>query len=367
MRNIITLIVVLFILTGCSEVKQNIIKPTPVITKPKIIIVPKIEKIDIIELVDLAKEEKKSYTNLSIIFSSQNIGKYALEATNSISTYLLHQDKMFDLKVYDLVVQNKQNLQNVILKVQKENITKVIAMITKEELTTLNDIPNISDITFYFPLINKYDVENIKELKNLNFTFGAISYKKQFEELIKYTGRNNLVEFYGNSGIGRTLHSYLKNEKIKFSKKVDDNNGRYKSFLEDNTRLNNSVVLLNTPIIKSSILLSAINAQELTISSILSTQLNYTPLLFSLTQKRDRKKLIIANSIGSIPSELDEYNKLIGNNLSYSWVNYSTIIGVEYLMNGNIDIYKDLSLIDNQIEYPVKLYKVGNNSFKQIK
>jgi SRSO17 transposase len=216
-------------------------------------------------------------------------------------------------------------------------------------------------------LINKYDVKNIEELNNINFTFGAISYKKQFEELIKYSANTNLVEFYGNSGIVRTLNSYLENLYVIFSKKIDDNNVRYKSFLEHNSRLNNSVVLLNTPIIKSSILLSAINAQELSIVSILSTQLNYTPLLFSLTQRHDRKKLIIANSIGNIPTELDEYNNLIGNNLNYSWVNYATIVGVEYLTNGNIDIFKDLSLVDNQVEYPVNLYKVGNNSFKRIK
>jgi len=255
----------------------------------------------------------------------------------------------------------------VLSQIKEDKISNVIAMITKEEISTLLEISNINHIKFYFPLINKIDVKNIHKFKKLNLTFGAISYKKQFEKLIEYSNNRPLVEFYGNSGIGRALHRYLKNQPIVFTKKIDDNNGRYKNFLENNAKLENSVVLLNTPIVKSSILLSAINSQELTISSILSTQLNYTPLLFSLTQRHDRTKLVVANSIGNIPSDLEEYNKLIGNNLKYSWVNYSTIVGVEYLLNGNIDMFNDLSIKDNQVVFPVKLYKVGSSSFKLIK
>jgi hypothetical protein len=126
--------------------------------------------------------------------------------------------------------------------------------------------------------------------------------------------------------------------------------------------------LLNTPIVKSSILLSTIaGTKNLYVSKILSTQLNFTPLLFNLTQKLDRKKLVVASSIGELPKDLNDYNVLMGNNIAYSWVNYSTIIGMEYLTTGNIDIFKDVSILDNQVVYPVRLYKVGDSSFKLIK
>ncbi|MGK0255610.1 MAG: hypothetical protein ACI81I_000210 [Arcobacteraceae bacterium] len=279
----------------------------------------------------------------------------------------MYKDTQFKLNVYDIIVQNKDNLINVIEKIKEEKIDRVIAMITKEDLIHLNSISNISHIKFYLPLINKYDIKNYDKLKNLDLTFGAISYKNQFEKLIEYAEDKTLVEFYGDSGIGRTLHQYLSDKNIKYAKKIDDKNGRYKDFLENNEKLDNSVVLLNTPIVKSSILLSAINSQELNISKILSTQLNYTPLLFSLTQMPDREKLVIANSIGEIPEFLKEYNNLIGNSLNYSWVNYSTIVGVEYLLNNNIERFNDLSLKNNQIIYPVKLYTVGNHSFRLIK
>jgi hypothetical protein len=366
MSIVIKLLLTIFILAGCTQTNYSIQKYDPIKNgnNSQSSSYIKMKNNSTNSSVPMKNDNK---TSLAIIFPSHTIGKYALEATNSINTYLINKDTQFKLNVYDIIVQNKKNLINVIKKVKLDNITRVIAMITKEDLIYLNDISDIKNIKFYLPLINKYDVNNLNKLSNLDLTFGAISYKKQFEKLIEYANEKPLVEFYGNSGIGKTLHQFLKEKKIVYTKKIDDNNGRYKYFLENNTKLNNSVVLLNTPIVKSSILLSAINAQELEISSIVSTQLNYTPLLFSLTQKHDRSKLVIANSIGNIPNELEEYNNLIGNNLSYSWVNYSTIIGVEYLLNDNIDIFDDLSLSENQVVFPVKLYKVGDNSFTLIK
>jgi len=366
MRIILPFLLTLFLLTGCTTTKYSVQKYDPLKNTSSDNIVKKTEKI-ISKRKELENKVEIENHTLAIVFPSYTIGKYALEATNSISTYLISKNKKFKLNVYDIVVQNKKNILNAIAQIQKDKVTKVIAMITKEDLIHLNEINNIGRVKFYLPLINKYDVENIDIYSNLDLTFGAISYKDQFKKLIEYAQDKPLVEFYGNSGIGKTLHNYLKNEKIIYAKKIDDNNGRYKRFLENNRRLDNSVVLLNTPVVKSSILLSAINSQDLNIASILSTQLNYTPLLFSLTQKHDRVKLVIANSIGIIPNELEEYNKLIGNNLSYSWVNYSTIIGAEYLVNNNIEIFDDLSLEDNQIIYPIKLYKVGSSSFKLIK
>ena len=136
----------------------------------------------------------------------------------------LLEDKKFRFNVYDIIIQNKKNLLKAISQIQKDKVTKGIAMITKEDLIHLNNIPDVEKISFYLPLINKHDIADHKTLNNLNLTFGAISYKKQFSKLIEYAKDQNLVEFYGNSGIGRTLHSYLKNEKIIYTKKIDDNN-----------------------------------------------------------------------------------------------------------------------------------------------
>ncbi|MEA2017951.1 MAG: hypothetical protein U9N59_05845 [Campylobacterota bacterium] len=375
MKALLHILVYSFLFIGCTTTVQKIevvdIKPKKQsisIVKPTV----DTKKVDVVEKTDtipedVAEEEVtvKEDNKLVIIFPSVTIGKYALEATNTINTYLLYKNKQIKLTVLDMVVQNENNLLEVFNIVQEKQIKNVVAMITKDNLDILNSIEGIKDIKIYLPLINKSEIENIDQLSELNIVFGAINYQEQFNKLIEYSDSLSLAELYDNTAIGNTLHNYLKSYDLKYTKKVDDNNGNYKNFLK-NKKLNNAVVILNTPIVKSSILLSAITAGDLNISKIVSTQLNYTPLIFSLTQKQDRKKLIIANSIGKIPDDLLEYNQLIGNNILYSWVNYSSIIGVEYLLNGNIDLFDDLKIEENQIIYPVNLYKVGDNSFELI-
>lgn len=371
MRFLLQTIVAFFVFAGCSQTNYTVQKDSKIQNSSSYTSkTVKSAEVPFSEIKDFSNEKNGIKTGpvdeIAIIYPSHTIGKYALEATNSISTYLINKNNKFKLTTYDIIIQNKKNILNMLEKLKEDNIKKVIVMITKDELIHLTKVSGIENIKFYFPLINKYDLSNNSQFDSFDFTFGAISYKDQYKELIKFAQGKKLVEFYGSSAIGSTLHEYLRNEKNIYTKKIDDNNGRYNSFLKNNRRLDNSVVILNTPIVKSSILLSAINAEELEISSIVSTQLNYTPLLFSLTQKNDRTKLVIANSIGMIPNELGEYNSLIVDDLNYSWVNYATIIGVEYLLNDDIDIFEDLSLKDNQVIYPVKLYRVGNYSFRRI-
>jgi hypothetical protein len=374
---IIQITIIILIFTGCSITRQQeIVKPIAKIEKYKIKSIVKvikkepiqhIEKPKIIqkkiEEIPLSKIEDKK---IAIIFSSSTIGKYALEAVNSMNTYLLYKNKPFNITALDMVIQNEKNLIKVFNTIKEKSIKNVIAMITKDNLNMLNSIEGIKNIKIYLPLINKSEIKNLEELTNLNIIFGAISYQNQFNKLIDYTNNLPLVEFYDNTAIGTTLHKYLNSNDIIYQRKIDDNNGRYKRFLKRNKKLYNSALILNTPLVKSSILLSAITAEQIKISKIISTQLNYTPLLLSLTQVNDRRKLIIANSIGELPSDLEEYNNLVGNNILYSWVNYSVIVGTEYLLFDNIDFFKDLSMENNQIIYPVKLYKVGKNSFELI-
>jgi len=304
---------------------------------------------------------------IAVVYPSVNIGKYALDATNSINTFLLYKGTSFHVMTFDMFIQNKKNILNTFEKLKEKNITKAIVMITKENLSILNSIDGIDDIEIYLPLVNKNEITNFNQIKNLKVTFGAISYEEQFKYLFDYAQRFSLVELYDNTAMGDFLHNYLKTKKVSYSKKVDDNNGRYQYFLKGNRYINNSAIVLNTPIVKSSILLSSITAQELNPATVLSTQLNYTPLIFSLTQKIDRKGLIVANSIGDIPLDLIEYNEILGNSISYNWVNYSSIVGAELLTSKNISFFKDLKLENNQVVYPVKLYEVKEDSFKLIK
>jgi hypothetical protein len=313
------------------------------------------------------KEQDNENETIAVVVSSSTIGKYALEAISSINTFMLYKNKPFNIKVYDTQGEKKNQIIKIFNQMKLDNISRAVVILTKQSLYNLNNVEDIGDMKLFLPLINKNDITNDSLYDNLNAVFSAISYKAQFEKLIQYAGELPLVDLYDNSERGYILHNYLKNDKIKYSKKITDRNWTYKGFFKNNNRVQNSAILLNTPIVKSSMLLSAITGTEdLVIPLILSTQLNYTPLFFKLTQKQDRKRLVVASSIGELPEELESYNILVGNNIMFSWVNYTSIVGFEYLASDDLALFKDLTIEDDQVIYPVRLYSVGASSFKLI-
>ncbi|MEA3554342.1 MAG: hypothetical protein U9R39_08085 [Campylobacterota bacterium] len=372
MKNLIIVFVSLFLLLGCTSKKQNIEYKSK---QNNLILDNNIKQKDIKkEDISIVDEKTKDEVlepkiiktdNIAVVFSSSEIGKYALEVTVTMNTYLLYKNNNFNITIYDIDKYRGDKLSEVFKDISTKNISKVMLMITKNRLAKLATIDDVSKFKIYLPLINSYDTLIPLEVKNLNLVYGAISYKKQFEALYKYSKEESLSEFYDNSNIGSVLHSYLEDKQINYSRKINDRNGEYKYFLTSKSLINSSI-LLNTPIVKSSILLSQINALEVDVKQILSTQLNYSPFLFTLTQKPDRRKVIIANSIGKIPDDIIEYNNLLNNNIIYNWVNYSTILGVEYLLNDNLDMFEGVEIKDNQVDYSVELYKARDNSFEKI-
>ncbi|MEA3498425.1 MAG: hypothetical protein U9R16_05120 [Campylobacterota bacterium] len=368
MKSVLVVIISIFLFLGCAQTQRNIGYSSQVASKKSIE-----KKIDIIiekkeesfsEDDKISNDFKKS-DSVAIVFSSSQIGKYALEVTASINTYLLYKNNNFMVETYDIDKQDENNLVKIFEEIDKNGIKKVILMITSNRLSQLKEIKSIAGLQIYLPLINSYDSELTFNTTNLELIYGGISYKKQFEKLLQYNNERPLVNFYDNSKIGSVLHSYLNNQEINYSKKIDDKNGLYKYFLK-NRKVKNSVIILNTPIVKSSIILSQIYALEVNTKQILSTQLNYSPFLFSLTQRPDRRNIIIANSIGKLPNDLIEYNSLINNNIVYSWVNYSVILGVEYFLSGNLNKFEGVSIKNNQVDYSVELYRANGDSFVKI-
>ncbi len=341
----------IFILFGCSQ--QNQLQVTT--QKKEVNILSKQSNND-------TYEEESS--KIAIIFPSNVIGKYAINATNSAMSYLIYKNNNFNIQVFDCVVENEISIKQVFQQISNSKINKVIVLLTYNGAIHLKKIHNIETYEMYMPLIHKNNL-------NLNLesvVYGSINYQKQFKELLEYSN-GKVINYYDNTNLGNQLTNSLANQKvsINYKRKIMSDNGKYKRFLTPkNRKLKNSTLIVNMPIVKSSIILSQINAKEVEINNILSTQLNYTPLLLSLTQIQDRKNMLIANSIGYTNEIIEEYNALLDNDITYNWVNYSTIIGLEYLIEKNINIFKQVSIQNNQIQYPVKLYTTTKYAFKHF-
>ena len=130
--------------------------------------------------------------------------------------------------------------------------------------------------------------------------------------------------------------------------------------------LSNSNIFLNTPIVKSGLLLSQLDVSNKKPSKILSTQVNYNPVLLSLVRGNDTSNVIIANSISKTEEKLIEYGMLLSSDLQYDWVNYSTALGMDLFlsdMSKEFSRYFVESFSSNQAIYNINLYKIENGIF----
>ena len=135
--------------------------------------------------------------------------------------------------------------------------------------------------------------------------------------------------------------------------------------LKDNEKINGGSFFVNTPIIKSGMIISQLTLYDTNATNILSTQTNYNPLLLSMTQYQDRKKMIIANSITQNNDVLFETNSLLGNDIVFDWINYTTTVGIDYftyLINGEKMDY-EIENKNNQMMYPIKLIRPSVSRF----
>jgi menaquinone-dependent protoporphyrinogen IX oxidase len=100
---------------------------------------------------------------------------------------------------------------------------------------------------------------------------------------------------------------------------------------------------------------------------IFSTQLNYDQALMGLTQDKDRERLVIANSIDKVNPKLKDEIAIFGGNINYEWVEYATLVGINYLYNGGNSSLIPTQVVNNQVAYNPKLYKSTEVGFLEIK
>lgn len=354
MKHILIIILSIFLFVACAQKRVIVINPPM-----------KKEKIDheTVSLKDFEEIEASDEDfRIAIVFPSKIVGKYSNSVVNTSLSYLLYKNKKFELQTFDSYDQSKESIKKVFDEVLAKGYKNVIALYTKD---ALNDIYSINDIyktKVYFPIISKDDFL----YKADNFTFGAISYDEQIKTLL--TLSNNIdTSFYEKSYIGLELKNkyeqYVAQPKIQ--KEVKKININYRALVDD-TELNDTTLMLNTPIVKTSIILSQLRANEIKPSLILSTQINYNPILVSLTQVKDRVNFIVASSIEKTNDDLVEILSLIGVDVTYNWVNYSSLVGLNYLFNKNKDELIKNDIVNNEVLYKVNLYNSTSYGFLKM-
>ncbi len=304
--------------------------------------------------------EQEIKNKLAIVFPSKVVGKYANNVINTAISQLLVEESEFDLEVINTYDENKEAILNAIEELRNKNYKNIIVLFTNNGLSSLQESPYIGELTIYAPLVNKKDSISILP----NIVYGGIDYEEQIEKLNAFSNGKNTM-FFTQSSLGYKLKNITetKIENISFTKEIQNNRNDYEDIVS-NPILNNSTLFLNTSIIKTSILLSQLQVYETMPYMILSTQLNYSPLLVSLTQYPDRKNLLVANSIEPVENSLTQTAFLLDSDIVYNWVNYSTLIGVNYLIRNNP--FEHNSIVDNQVEYRTTIYRSNEFGFRKL-
>jgi len=185
---------------------------------------------------------------------------------------------------------------------------------------------------------------------------------------MKYAN-NKVAIFSDGSTLAQTLNRITEDvaRTVVFEQELNNSRINFKAMLKNNSRLQNSSIFLNTPLVKSSLLASQLRVYDIAPHALLSTQINYHPMLLSLTQYEDRQNLLVANAIDFVPSQLRIVNGLLGHSIEYDWVNYATSVGIDYFYTnyfnlGATTLFKE-SVANSQVDYATKLFKAGRYNF----
>lgn len=299
---------------------------------------------------------------VAFIYPSKIVAKYAKSSINTVLGYFDYKKIKYQVKIFDTLTEDEQSIQTAFINAKEAGFTNVIVLFTPRIIDFVHTL-DTSDLKVYLPLTNKDDLFT----HNNNFIYGGISYKDQVNKLFEYSNTKNAI-FYQSSFLNDKIKTIYEStfSDINVEKEIKKKRNYYKGIVKD-YRIKNSTLFLNTPIVKSSIILSQLRAYSIYPKVILSTQNNYNPKILTLTQVKDRTNFVVASSIDNVNDELRDSLDSYGSDIIYNWVDYSTLVGVNYLYDENQSGLINTQIEDNHVVYKPKLLKTTSYGFLEIK
>lgn len=337
-------------------------------------------------VLNLGSIRQSNELKIALLLPHRRIGRYAFSTTNSVFAYMLAKNQIFEIKSFQVESEEVDELDRALEMIESEGFYYVIAPVTRHGASIIAGLN--PELTIYVPTINKKDVNSTSP----SLYFGGIDYRAQINALLN-EAESPLVIFYDKSYLGQELESYTKEaflsheinktepsaffmsfseetektsvQKEVYSYAIEKSTSNLEHQIKENKKIQHGSFILNTPIVKSGMIMSQLTLFDTNVTNILSTQINYDPLIFSMTQYRDRKGMVIANSIGTNNNILVEANNLLVNDIVYDWINYATTVGADFLFHLITQSEREynLPMIDNQIEYPIMLSEPSHSRF----
>ncbi len=213
---------------------------------------------------------------LAILVPQKSIQRYATSTINSIIAYLLAKDSNFDIEVFNSHDESPSSLGLALSQIRQKGYKVVIAPMTQRGARYL--MQNGNDFVIFIPTINYKSMQNAPS----NMLFGGIDYEEQVRKLLDYSGPK-VATFSDGSMLGDKLNSFVaQNVDVRYEKRIKDSKKiNLKYILKGNRVLQNASVFLNMPLVKSSLLSSQLRVYDIRPYRLLSTQINYRPMLLN--------------------------------------------------------------------------------------
>jgi hypothetical protein len=279
------------------------------------------------------------------------IGKYSSSTYSVALATLFSRNVPFELISIDMKDESSSSILLALEKAKAQDVNALLAPLTvagAQELVNSN--PNLP---IFIPTVHKRDIQSSDNA----IVFGAIDYQEQIRKLQPHM-TNAVATFYDDSPIGNNLNVFTSTVvKSSTPYPIDTQGANIVKYLGRPAAFGKKSVIVHLPIVKTSMLIAHLTFVGAHEHNILSTQMSFDPTLISLTQSKDRKNMIVANSIVAHVPSIYEMNALFNNDLTFDWINYTTSVGADHLISllNNEQRQYQLSINDFQVIYPVEL------------
>jgi hypothetical protein len=314
--------------------------------------------------------ESNQKIKIAFLSSPEIIGKYSQSTYNVALATLMGSQQPFELLAYPIPNESQEAISQALEKINSDQMGAILAPLTLSGVKNLLAIQKVT-LPVFIPTVHKRDIGSAPE----NILFGAIDYQAQMQMLAPYMAKS-LAIFYGDSSVGKslalmtqTVASESKNGAISSSLySVNTQGSNIVTYLAKPSAFSKKSIVTHLPVVKTSMLIAQLTFVNIHEHNILSTQINFDPNLISLTQYKDRKNMIVANSIIEQVPSIYNTNELMNNDLTFDWINYTTSVGADYLSATLRGIEREYSMriVDSQIIYPVELMRPKEFGFEPL-
>lgn len=284
------------------------------------------------------------------------IGKYSYTTSNSVLAYLLNRKVPFKMELFPVEDESNSTMQMALDSLSGSTYDLVVAPVTLKGAEYICNQNLNTEI--YIPTLHRNRVDCTNDM----VSFGGIDYGAQIDLLSRLVEYNaTTITVSDASSISKMLSTLVEARVDVNESLVLNRSGYYKDLIERHEDLNQSTIFLNTPVVKSSLFLSQLTLADFKPMQVLSTQINYSPLLLTLTQYHDRENMVLASSIGYLDPILSENISLINQDIRFNWLNYATVVGVDSYFSAKTAeprVAKE-EFVNGSLEYDIKLYEAG--------